>query len=261
MAHTRIETLAIAALLLLLCACGQGYAPPCAQTSGLQLTYAFAQTNGESETPRPAAKTIAKRIEQRAQDAGLSDICVFTPGREGPITLSLGATVDRDQALNTLGLGPSAAIAFHLVADEDDLAATDSGFTTLPTTDSFEPSLTIFADPALTGEHIERAELTVDAYPDSRRPTVSIEFDREGSRIFADLTRHHVGKRFAIVIDEVVVSAPVIRSPITQGSALIEGDFTSQEAQSLAQRLKGPISHYPLLLESETTFAASAPEG
>ncbi len=66
------------------------------------------------------------------------------------------------------------------------------------------------------------------------QPIVSLEFNREGTAQFARVTSENVGKNLAIVLDGVVYSAPTIRGPIRQGSAIIEGSFTTQEAANLA---------------------------
>jgi SecD/SecF fusion protein len=66
------------------------------------------------------------------------------------------------------------------------------------------------------------------------QPVVSLEFDREGTTQFARVTTEHVNESLAIVLDDVVYSAPNIDEPIRQGRAVIRGSFTTAEAQSLA---------------------------
>ena len=73
------------------------------------------------------------------------------------------------------------------------------------------------------------------------RPIVSIRFDSIGSRKFADLTNKNVGKRFAIVLDNKVISAPVIQEPIPTGNAQISGNFTFETANDLAILLQSWI--------------------
>ena len=83
-------------------------------------------------------------------------------------------------------------------------------------------------------------ENLVDAQSSFRdaRPVVTFRFDTIGAKRFADATQKNVGRLFAIVLDEEVISAPVIREPILGGSGEISGTFTIQETQDLALLLR-----------------------
>ena len=63
----------------------------------------------------------------------------------------------------------------------------------------------------------------------SGEPIVSFKFNNTGARKFAQVTQENVGRPFAIVLDDEVISAPVIREPITGGSGQISGNFTVQQ--------------------------------
>jgi preprotein translocase subunit SecD len=86
----------------------------------------------------------------------------------------------------------------------------------------------------VTGEHL------VDAQPtfDQGAPVVSFRFDALGGRLFGKVTQDNVGRNLAIVLDNKVVSAPNIRSPILQGNGVITGGFTVQGANDLALVLR-----------------------
>lgn len=84
-------------------------------------------------------------------------------------------------------------------------------------------------------------------------PVVTFRFDSIGGRRFGDATTENVGKVFAIVLDEKVVSAPVIREPITAGSGQISGNFTVEEAQDLALLLRAGALPAPLMVLEERT--------
>ncbi|HST35098.1 MAG TPA: protein translocase subunit SecD [Allosphingosinicella sp.] len=87
----------------------------------------------------------------------------------------------------------------------------------------------------VTGDRITDARQTFD--DQSGIPAVSIRFDTNGSQAFARVTQANVGKRFAIILDNVVLSAPNIREPILGGNAQISGSFTVQTANELAVSL------------------------
>jgi len=72
-------------------------------------------------------------------------------------------------------------------------------------------------------------------HPESNSPIVNFRFNKECAKLFGRLTSENIGKRFAVVIDEKIVTAPTIRSAISGGSGFIEGGFDSvQEARELA---------------------------
>src|SRR5229473_1018043 len=87
----------------------------------------------------------------------------------------------------------------------------------------------------VSGDTLTDAQSTFD---NNGAPVVAFTFDSTGARRFADATRANVGKLFAIVLDNKVISAPVIREPITQGRGQISGNFTSQTAEDLALLLR-----------------------
>ncbi len=108
----------------------------------------------------------------------------------------------------------------------------------------------------LTGEFISDARVAPD--PQTQRPFVSLTFDSHGASIFADLTTENVKKRMAIVLDDIVNSAPVIQEPITGGRARITlgGWKSSQELYQEARDLVTVLEHgalpAPIQKEFET---------
>jgi preprotein translocase subunit SecD len=84
-------------------------------------------------------------------------------------------------------------------------------------------------------------------------PIVSFRFNTNGARRFAQVTQENVGKPFAIVLDNEVISAPVIREPILGGSGQISGNFTVQAANDLAILLRAGALPAPLTIIEERT--------
>jgi preprotein translocase subunit SecD len=102
----------------------------------------------------------------------------------------------------------------------------------------------------LGGDTIANAKVSVD---NMNQPYVSVEFNREGARVFAQITTANVKKRMAIILDDSIYSAPVIQEPITGGSASINGSFTYEEARDLALVLRaGALSAHLELLEERS---------
>lgn len=99
----------------------------------------------------------------------------------------------------------------------------------------------------LVGSMLEDARLSFDR---RNRPIVTFQWDVEGTRLFREFTREHIGDRMAAIIDGEVVTAPVIRSEIGRHGQ-IEGSFTQQEAADLAVSLRSGALPIPLLVEEE----------
>jgi preprotein translocase subunit SecD len=100
----------------------------------------------------------------------------------------------------------------------------------------------------VSGENLTKAAAS---YDDRSRPAVSFEFDSVGGRRFGDATKDNVGKRFAIVLDNRVISAPTIQSAILGGKGIITGSFTTQQAQDLALLLRAGALPAPLKIIEE----------
>jgi preprotein translocase subunit SecD len=107
----------------------------------------------------------------------------------------------------------------------------------------------------LTGDALTDAEVRIGSQ--FNEPYVSIEFDREGARRFERITSENVGKRLAIVLDDTVYSAPVIRERIAGGQAQITGSFTFEEASDLAIVLRAGALPAPVRIEYESIVGPS----
>ena len=106
--------------------------------------------------------------------------------------------------------------------------------TTLFTNESTGEEVRVQEIANLTGDYIQDASLQFS----QNEPVVSFSFNKEGSELFAKMTSENVGKRFAIVLDGALITAPVIREAITGGSGQISGNFTNETANNLAIILK-----------------------
>ena len=84
--------------------------------------------------------------------------------------------------------------------------------------------------------------------------TVQLKFDAEGAKKFGQITEANVGHRFAIVLDNVIQSAPSIRTAIYGGDAIITGSFQEQEARGLASVLENPLQ-VPVSIEEERSVS------
>jgi preprotein translocase subunit SecD len=103
--------------------------------------------------------------------------------------------------------------------------------------------------PRLSGENLEHANPSADQY--TQEFVLAFELDREGARIFCRITRDHTGQRFAILLDNQVLTAPTVNEPICGGTGQISGNFTPQSAAELASILNSGALPTPLTVIEE----------
>ncbi len=107
----------------------------------------------------------------------------------------------------------------------------------------------------LTGEYLTDARVNIDSR--YNEPYVSLSFDSHGARLFEQITGANIGNRLAIVLDNAVYSAPVIKDKIPGGRAQITGSFTMQEARDLAIVLRAGALPAPVKIIEERTVGPS----
>jgi len=195
---------------------------------------------------RAGARAVEQSVEivrRRVDAAGLTEPVVARQGADGVLVQLPGVG---DPARIKRLLGQTAKMTFHLVVDGSNAAGTRR----LASTDG-SGEVTIRSKVELDGARLRDAQAALDSR--GNEWVVSFTFDDAGAKRFADITKDNVNRRFAIVLDDKVVSAPVIREPITGGRGQISGDFTSQSAADLAVLLRAGALPAPLVVVEERT--------
>ncbi len=186
---------------------------------------------------------IRNRIDQigtnepTIKKQGVNKILVELPGIEDP---------DRIKRL----LGTTARLTFHMVDAESSFnnKPLKIGYKFLKMVDS-DSSIAIKIEPSIYGKSLTNAKLEFQ----DNKPVVFFSFNTEGGKKFSELTTNNVGGLLAIVVDNKIISAPRINTPITGGSGIISGGFTLNEAQELAILLKSGSLPIPLSIIEEKT--------
>jgi preprotein translocase subunit SecD len=134
-------------------------------------------------------------------------------------------------------IGTTAQLTFQPVVTRTDNPNEDpgSGNVLLPALDETGVYYILERSPVVTGEELVDAQPSFDQ---NGRPAVSFRFNPQGARAFGDYTAENIGSPFAIVLDDEVISAPVIQSHIPGGSGIITGNFTVEESTDLAVLLR-----------------------
>ncbi|MBI3988323.1 MAG: protein translocase subunit SecD [candidate division NC10 bacterium] len=209
---------------------------------------------------RQSLETIRNRVDQ----FGVTEPYIAPEG-ERRIVIQLPGIKEPERAINLVG--KTAQLEFRLLDDQANLEEALKG--NVPEGDEIlyqhvkgEERTIIRRVPyvvqkkaLLTGDLITSARAAIS--PDTGEFEVNLELDREGARIFGEVTAQHVGKHLAIVLDGVVQSAPRINEPIPGGRARITGRFTEQEATDLAIVLRAGALPAPAKIIQNLTVGPS----
>ena len=195
----------------------------------IQLSEAEKQAS-DDRTVRQALEIIRRRIdavgtrEPTIQRQGADRILIQVPG--------IGSASELKDIIGT-----TARLTFNPVTGRgsDAEARTEPGTKVVPSLDEDGVYYTIESAPVVTGEELVDAQPSFDQ---NGRPAVSFRFNTTGARAFGDYTAENIGQPFAIVLDDEVISAPVIQSHIPGGSGIITGRFSVEESTNLAILLR-----------------------
>jgi preprotein translocase subunit SecD len=216
--------------------------------------------NIQDYATRQALETLRNRIDQ----FGVSEPTLQLQSGNR-ILIQLPGVKDPDRAISLLG--KTARLEFKMVAEDANpqdavkgvlqpgtqlLYQRDVNARTGAVT---ETPLVVQSKTVLTGDLLSDAQVRIDNR--FNEPYVSITFNAVGAKRFDQVTAANVGKRMAIVLDDTVYSAPVIRERISGGSAQISGSFTSQEATDLAIILRAGSLPAPVKILEDRTVGPS----
>ncbi len=184
----------------------------------------------DDRTVRQSLEIIRRRIDEvgtrepTIQRQGADRILIQVPG--------IGSAGELKEIIGT-----TAQLTFNPVVGRgtDPDAIPGVGEKLVPSIDEDGVYYTLDAAPVVTGEELVDAQPSFDQ---NGRPAVSFRFNTSGARKFGDYTLENIGAPFAIVLDDEVISAPVIQSHIPGGSGIITGNFTVEESTNLAVLLR-----------------------
>ncbi len=189
-----------------------------------------------------AVKQSIEIVRRRIDDLGTKEPTIIQRG-EKRIVVELPGLKDPSRIKNLLG--KTAQLNFRLVTDEEN----DFGSEKMISENGEE--VIVNKKIIMSGENLVDAQPRLDNQ--SNKPMVSFTLDRYGAQKFGKVTTNNVGKRLAIVLDNKIISAPVIREAITGGSGTISGNFTFQDVTDLALLLRSGALPTPINIVEERT--------
>ena len=221
-----------------------------------RLRVAFVEAAFEAEAARAVEQNI-EVIRRRVDTTGAKEV---NPVRQGKDRIVIEAAGESDpEKLKSL-IGKTAKLTFQMVdetADPADIAAgrIPPGDEIIPSSDGHAASYVVKRRAPITGEMLTDAQPGFDQQGGGGS-LVTFRMNSVGSTRFADITRQNIGKRFAIVLDKKVISAPVIQGVIPGGSGNITGNFTPESANELSVLLRAGALPAPMKVEEQRTVGA-----
>lgn len=199
----------------------------------------LADMNEVPEADRGSALDSAKEvIERRINLFGVSEPIVQTAKGSGDyrIIAEIPGVTDVNQAVSLIGT--TAKLTFWEEGASGSAVLAES----LP----LNSQVFLGDNPLqtnLSGSDLKKADVVFD--PNSGSPTVQLSFTTEGAKKFAEITKRNTGKRLGFALDNVMIDAPYVQTPILDGNAVISGEFTLDQAKNLQLQLNAgalPVS-------------------
>lgn len=210
---------------------------------GVQVVLDTDMSKLSSEDKESALISLKDVISRRVDLFGVSESTIKTVTTEDKhrLIVELPGVTDTNQALELIGQTAQLEFAYPVFSETKD--ATE------------EALLTGFNPAGLTGADLKRAQVTFQT--ENSAPAVSIEFNEEGTKKFAAITKESIGKPLAILLDGFPVTMPNIQSEIPNGQAIITGSFSLEEAKDLAIKLNAGALPVPVSVASQKNIPAT----
>lgn len=204
-----------------------------------------------------AASASIETINRRINALGTSESTVVKQGVDR-ILIQFPGLSDTTELKKLIG--ETAKLSFHQVhpsesAADAKLSSVPPGYKIYPSDVPEEGEYLLMESPVVQGEDLSNAQQGFDGR--TNEAVINFMFNQRGAVKFGQFTRENVGRPFAIVLDNKVLSAPVIREAIMGGSGQISGNFTVKDANTLAVQLRSGALPTKLTIVEERTVGPS----
>ena len=198
------------------------------------------------ELSRQAAQQSIEVIRRRIDPTGTSEVTIIRQGDDRIVVQAPGLS-DPEELKSRIG--QTALMTFHMVRQMDEADAVAGrvpagAMYVQPYPGIGDAPELVERRPRFTGERLTRAQPSQD--PQTNQIVLSFQLDSQGTRQFCAITRQYTGQRFAILLDNQVLTAPRINEPICGGSGQISGNFNAKSASDLAVMLRAGALPAPL---------------
>lgn len=213
---------------------------------GTSLVYQGDLKDIPAEDRTDAMNSARDVIERRVNAFGVSEPVVQVSG-DDRIIVELPGIKDINEAINLIGQTPFLEFRTEN-PNPPELTPNEQGEVTIDASQAYIPT-------GLSGKQFKRATLVFDQRTGT--PQITLQFDAEGTRMFSEITQANIGKTVAIFLDGQILSAPTVQSAITDGQAIISGQFSVQEAKDLVTRLNSGALPVPIRLIQQQDVGAT----
>lgn len=223
-------------------------------SGGTRLIYEADLSQVEAKDRDSAMNGLRDVIERRVNLFGVSEprVEVVKVGNDYRLNVELAGVKDIASAIQMIGETPYLEFREERPKEETEKILEEQKNKN-PDYAFVDPYF-VPSQPLLTGKYLKAARL--DFNPRTYEPMVSLEFNDEGAKIFAELTKKNVGKILAIYLDGQPISLPVVQEEISSGQAQITGKFTAEEAKKLVENLNAGALPVPIKLISQQSVDA-----
>ena len=193
-----------------------------------------------------ALESAKQVVERRINFFGVTEPVVQTATSPNSyrIIVELPGISDVNQAIALIG--QTAQLEFREFTDTN---------ASISATTTYADLLAMTKPVGVTGKDLTRAQVTFDTTTGA--PQVAISFNSDGAKKFADVTRRLVGKPLAIFLDNMPLTSPIVKQEIADGQAVINGQFTQEEAKALALQLNAGALPVPVKVVQKETVGAT----
>jgi len=219
---------------------------------GLHLVYQADLKNIPQAERESAMQGLRDVIERRVNFFGVAEPTVQLEGKGETKRLIVELAGIQDPAQAILLIGQTPFLEFReykenyqeILEHNQEVVNTGEG--------EFEDP---FQATPLTGRFLSRAEIGLDNV--TQEPLIVLQFDKEGSLLFEELTKENIGLPLAIFLDGSLLQAPIVQDTISGGRAQITGDFTVKEAQRIVRELNAGALPVPIALLQQQSVGAT----
>ncbi|MDP3730882.1 MAG: protein translocase subunit SecD [bacterium] len=215
---------------------------------GTHLVYKANLSNLAGQTVSEAMEGVRDVIERRVNTFGVSEPLVQVEGNDR-LVVELAGIKDISEAIQLIGETPFLQFKEERPEQERDTILEAQAKEGRLNEDPY------FLETALTGKYLTSSQVSFGDGVSG--PQVTLDFNGEGAKIFEELTKKNIGKFIAIYLDGQPISVPVVQTVISDGKAVISGNFTTKEAKELAARLNAGALPVPISLISQQSVGAS----
>lgn len=212
---------------------------------GSRLEYQGDLSNIDSSKRSGAMDSARSVIERRIFNFGVQEPIVETSGTD-KIIVELPGITDVNQAIKVIGQTPF--LEFKEENPNPSATQVQNGKVTIDPNSEWKST-------GLTGKDLSSASVQFD--PQSGQPQILLQFNSEGTKLFSDITSRNIGKPVAIFLDGTPLSTPTVQTTISDGQAVITGNFTVDQAKQLATRLNSGALPVPIHLVSQESIGAA----